>query len=137
MTATSGPGFFAEAGEPRIRGHDGNAMRDCKCHARGTIYRYAYAAGTRRCNAGTLGNARGSSNYRTDTASVGEIYSETIRAFNLSEQLRVPVIVLFDEIIGHLLETIDLAPPDPQAIVKRNGQRVTARNSSRLHTPKT
>jgi 2-oxoglutarate ferredoxin oxidoreductase subunit alpha len=52
-------------------------------------------------------------------ASVGEIYSETIRAFNLSEQLRVPVIVLYDEVIGHLLETIDLAPPDPQTIVER------------------
>ncbi len=52
-------------------------------------------------------------------ASVGEIYSETIRAFNLSEQLRVPVIVLYDEVIGHLLETIDLALPDPQTIVER------------------
>ncbi len=53
-------------------------------------------------------------------ASVGEIYSETIRAFNLSERLRVPVIVLFDEIIGHLLETVDLTPPADETIIERS-----------------
>lgn len=41
-------------------------------------------------------------------ASVAEAYRETIRAFNLSEQLRVPVIVLLDEVIGHLVETVEL-----------------------------
>jgi len=41
-------------------------------------------------------------------ASVSEAYSETIRAVNLSESLRVPVIVLLDEVIGHLVETVDL-----------------------------
>ncbi len=41
-------------------------------------------------------------------ASVAEAYSETIRAFNLSERLRVPVIVLLDEVIGHLVETVEL-----------------------------
>jgi len=44
-------------------------------------------------------------------ASVDEIYTETIRAFNLSESLRVPVVVLYDEIIGHLNETIELRDP--------------------------
>jgi len=41
-------------------------------------------------------------------ASVGEAYSETIRAVGLSERLRVPVVVLLDEVIGHLVETVDL-----------------------------
>ncbi|MDH3919543.1 MAG: 2-oxoglutarate synthase, partial [Rhodospirillales bacterium] len=41
-------------------------------------------------------------------ASVKEIYEQTIRAFNLTERLRVPVVVLFDEVIGHLLETVEL-----------------------------
>ncbi|MBZ0129729.1 MAG: 2-oxoacid:acceptor oxidoreductase subunit alpha [Rhodobacteraceae bacterium] len=40
-------------------------------------------------------------------ASVAEAYHETIRAFDLSERLRVPVIVLIDEVIGHLVETVD------------------------------
>ena len=52
-------------------------------------------------------------------ASVGEIYSEMIRAFNLSEALRVPVVVLYDEIIGHLLETIDLTAPEEGSLVDR------------------
>lgn len=47
-------------------------------------------------------------------ASVPEIYDQTIRAFNLSERLRVPVIVLYDEVLGHLLETVTL--PDPAAV---------------------
>ena len=41
-------------------------------------------------------------------ASVAECYSETRRAVELSERLRVPVVVLVDEVIGHLVETIDL-----------------------------
>ncbi len=35
-----------------------------------------------------------------------EMYDLTLRAFNLSEQYRVPTIVLADEAIGHLRETI-------------------------------
>ncbi len=41
-------------------------------------------------------------------SSVQEIYQLTIRAFNLSETYRVPVIVLYDEAIGHLVDTVDL-----------------------------
>ncbi len=41
-------------------------------------------------------------------ASVAETYSETIRAFDLSERLRVPVVLLLDEVIGHLVETVEL-----------------------------
>ncbi|HHI81951.1 MAG TPA: 2-oxoacid:acceptor oxidoreductase subunit alpha [Rhizobiales bacterium] len=52
-------------------------------------------------------------------ASVGEIYSETIRAFNLSEALRVPVVLLYDETIGHLLETVEVTPPAPGTVVER------------------
>jgi 2-oxoglutarate ferredoxin oxidoreductase subunit alpha len=47
-------------------------------------------------------------------SSVQEIYQETIRAFNLSETYRVPVIVLYDEAIGHLVDTVDV--PDPDSI---------------------
>ncbi len=41
-------------------------------------------------------------------ASVPEIYEQTIRAFNLAETLRVPVIILYDEAIGHLRETVEI-----------------------------
>jgi 2-oxoglutarate ferredoxin oxidoreductase subunit alpha len=52
-------------------------------------------------------------------ASVKEVYDEMIRAFGLAERLRVPVIVLFDEVIGHLLESVELAPPATGALVGR------------------
>ncbi len=41
-------------------------------------------------------------------ASVKEIYDETVRAFDLSETFRVPVVVLYDQVIGHLMESIDV-----------------------------
>ncbi len=40
--------------------------------------------------------------------SVQEIHEQTIRAFDLAETLRTPVVVLFDETLGHLQETIDI-----------------------------
>ncbi len=52
-------------------------------------------------------------------ASVSEAYQETIRAFNLSEALRVPVIVLIDEVIGHLVETVDLDALAPTKLTTR------------------
>jgi len=47
-------------------------------------------------------------------ASVRETYDLTIKAFNLAEKYRIPVILLLDEIIGHLTEKIVL--PDPTKI---------------------
>ncbi|PLX36682.1 MAG: 2-oxoglutarate synthase subunit alpha [Hyphomicrobiales bacterium] len=44
--------------------------------------------------------------------SVQEIYDETIRAFELSEKLRVPVVVLYDQVIAQLLEPIELRQPE-------------------------
>ncbi len=47
-------------------------------------------------------------------SSVAEMFHLTIKAVNLSEKFRVPVILLSDELIGHLREKIEL--PDPQDI---------------------
>ncbi len=47
-------------------------------------------------------------------SSVSELYHLTIRAFNLAEKYRSPVIILSDEIIGHLTEKIVI--PDPSTI---------------------
>lgn len=41
-------------------------------------------------------------------ASVAEIYSETIRAFDLAEQFRSPVVLLYDQVIAQLSETVTL-----------------------------
>jgi len=40
--------------------------------------------------------------------SVADMYAQTIRAFNLSERYRVPVLILGDEGVGHLRERIDI-----------------------------
>lgn len=47
-------------------------------------------------------------------SSVRETFEQTLRAFNLSEKYRVPVILLLDEIVGHVTEKIEL--PDPATI---------------------
>jgi 2-oxoglutarate ferredoxin oxidoreductase subunit alpha len=41
-------------------------------------------------------------------ASVREVHDETVRAFALSESLRTPVVVLYDQAIAQLTETVDL-----------------------------
>jgi 2-oxoglutarate ferredoxin oxidoreductase subunit alpha len=41
-------------------------------------------------------------------SSVQEMYDLTARAFHLSESIRTPVILLADEILGHMWETIEL-----------------------------
>jgi 2-oxoglutarate ferredoxin oxidoreductase subunit alpha len=48
-------------------------------------------------------------------ASVREIYDETIRAFGLAETLRTPVIVLYDQVIAQLTETVDLGDAEGRA----------------------
>lgn len=51
--------------------------------------------------------------------SVKEIYYETIRAFDLSEKFRVPVILMFDQVIGHLQETVEVADPKKLKTIER------------------
>ena len=48
-------------------------------------------------------------------SSVKETYTLIIRAFNLSEKYRTPVIFLMDEIIGHMREGVEL--PDPNKLI--------------------
>lgn len=45
-------------------------------------------------------------------ASVLEVYTETVRAFALAETLRTPVVVLYDQAIAQLSETVVLPPVD-------------------------
>ncbi len=52
-------------------------------------------------------------------ASVQELFYETIRAFNLSEKYRTPVIVLFDEVIGHMREAITIPEPGEVEVLER------------------
>ena len=52
-------------------------------------------------------------------SSVLETYTLIIRAFNLSEKYRTPVIFLMDEIVGHMREGVELPKPSTLRINQR------------------
>ena len=52
-------------------------------------------------------------------SNVEEAYYLTIRAFNLSEKYRVPVVFLMDEMVGHLREGIRIPAPSEIEVVNR------------------
>lgn len=52
-------------------------------------------------------------------SSVRETYTLIIRAFNLAEKYRTPVIFLMDEIVGHMREDVELPAPDSLIINRR------------------
>lgn len=51
--------------------------------------------------------------------SVTECFTLTVEAFNLAEELRTPVIVLADEVIGHMREKVVLPEPGELSVVNR------------------
>jgi 2-oxoglutarate ferredoxin oxidoreductase subunit alpha len=52
-------------------------------------------------------------------ASVMECFDLTVRAFNLSERYRTPVIVLIDEVIGHMREKVTLPKREDVKVIER------------------
>ena len=48
-----------------------------------------------------------------------EMFDFTIRAFNLSEQYRLPVMIMADEVVGHMTERVVIPPADEIEIVNR------------------
>lgn len=58
-------------------------------------------------------------------ASVQDTYDQTIRAFNLAEKYRTPVILLMDEIVGHMREGICLHPA--AEIIHRDNRMVNGK----------
>lgn len=54
-----------------------------------------------------------------------EIFTETVRAFNLAEKYRMPVQVLFDEIVGHMRERIEFPEPGELEVIDRAAPTVS------------
>jgi len=52
-------------------------------------------------------------------SSVPESFAMTVRAFNLSEKYRTPVIVLVDEVIGHMREKMTIPAPGELEVIDR------------------
>ncbi len=59
-------------------------------------------------------------------SSVQEVYDETIRAFNLAEKFMVPVVLLYDEVVGHMREGIVFT--GPEEIIQRKKPTVPAKD---------
>lgn len=105
MTATSGPGFSL-----MLEGIGYALMTETPCVIV-NVQRAGPATGqATRPGQGDIMQARWGAHgdYRIiglSPWSVQEMYDLTIRAFNLAEQFRVPVILLADEVVGHLKES--------------------------------
>jgi 2-oxoglutarate ferredoxin oxidoreductase subunit alpha len=52
-------------------------------------------------------------------ASVQECFELTVKAFNLAERFRTPVVLMPDEIIGHLRESVALPGPGELEVIER------------------
>lgn len=59
-------------------------------------------------------------------STVKEIYTTTIKAFNLAEKYRTPVILLMDEVIGHMREKVEMPNADEIEIYNRKKPSVGA-----------
>ncbi len=57
-------------------------------------------------------------------ASVQELFEETVRAFNLAEKYRMPVMIMPDEIIAHMRERIVFPEPGELEIINRTAPSV-------------
>jgi len=119
MTATSGPGFSL------MQEHIGYAyMAEVPCviinvqrggPSTGLPTKVAQAD-TMQARWGTHGDYFA---IAVAPSSVAECFDFTIRAFNLAEKYRTPVIVLADEVVGHMREKIALPDPDEIRITNR------------------
>lgn len=57
-------------------------------------------------------------------ASVQELFEETVRAFNLAEKYRTPVMIMPDEIIAHMRERIVFPEPGELEVINRTAPSV-------------
>ena len=64
-------------------------------------------------------------------SSVEESFKLTVRAFNLAEKFRMPVILLLDEFIGHMREKMDIPGPGEMEIY--NHPQPTCQPAAYLH----
>ncbi len=59
-------------------------------------------------------------------SSVQDVFAMTVESFNISETYRTPVILLLDEVIGHMRERLDVPPPGEIEVVERLRTEVKA-----------
>ncbi len=119
MTATSGPGFSLKQ---ENLGY--GAMTEVPCVVVNVMRGGPSTGMPTRPAQGDVMQARWGTHGDHPTiaiapSSVKEVFDETVRAFNLAEALRTPVILLIDEVVGHLVETVTLPAASELELVER------------------
>jgi 2-oxoglutarate ferredoxin oxidoreductase subunit alpha len=125
MTATSGPGFSL------MQENIGYAfMTETPCVIV-DVQRSGPSTGqATKCGQGDVMQARWGTHgdYMSivlSPNSVQEMFDLTIKAFNLAEAYRTPVVLLADEIVAHMRERVVMPPPDEIEIVNRKKPKET------------
>jgi 2-oxoglutarate ferredoxin oxidoreductase subunit alpha len=60
-----------------------------------------------------------------------DVFSTTVEAFNLAETYRTPVILLFDEVVGHMREKLEM--PEPGAVPLVGRLRTSVKDGVNYH----
>ncbi|HHV56693.1 MAG TPA: 2-oxoacid:acceptor oxidoreductase subunit alpha [Firmicutes bacterium] len=119
MTATSGPGFSLKQENIGFA-----AMTEVPCVIV-DVQRYGPSTGLPTSPAqGDIMQARWGTHgdhpmIALMPSSVRETFDLTVEAFNLAEELRTPVILLLDEVVGHMRERVELPAPGEVRVVSR------------------
>lgn len=119
MTATSGPGFSLKQENIGFA-----ALTEIPCVIV-NVQRYGPSTGLPTSPAqGDIMQARWGTHgdhpaIALMPASVREAFDLTVQAVNLSEELRTPVILLMDEVVGHMRERVELPATDEITVVNR------------------
>jgi 2-oxoglutarate ferredoxin oxidoreductase subunit alpha len=119
MTATSGPGFSLMMENIGL-----GVITETPC-VLVNIQRGGPSTGLPTlCGQGDIMQARWGSHGHYEIIAISpsspqEIFDFTIKAFNLSETFRIPVLVMADEVVGHMVERVTIPPPERIQVVHR------------------
>lgn len=119
MTATSGPGFSLKQ---EALGYAIMAEIPCVIV---DVQRGGPSTGLpTECSQGDVMQARWGTHgdhaiIALTASSIQDVFSMTVEAFNLAETYRTPVVLLFDEVIGHMREKLEIPAPGVLPVVER------------------
>ena len=119
MTATSGPGFSLMMENIGL-----GVVTETPCVIV-NIQRGGPSTGLPTlCGQGDMMQARWGSHGHYEIIAISpsspqEMFNFTIRAFNLAETFRMPVLVMADEVVGHTLERVTIPPAKEIEVVNR------------------
>lgn len=119
MTATSGPGFSLKQ---EALGYAIMAEIPCVIV---DVQRGGPSTGLpTECSQGDVMQARWGAHgdhaiIALTASSIQDVFSMTVEAFNLAETYRTPVVLLFDEVIGHMREKLEIPAPGVLPMVER------------------